>query len=218
MSAPVLDLALRAKFFGATRVLGALRLSIGKGEIVALTGASGIGKTTLLRILAGLDTEFDGTLRRPERTAMVFQEPTLLPWRDARANIRLTTGASADAADRLLAEVGLEGREEALPLQLSLGQRRRLAFARALAAAPEGLAPAALDAPGAVRAAVESLARHPEAAGVYGDCEYIDAAGRPIGATIFRKSRTAATSPNGTPGRLCSEKAKSGATSPPRRG
>ncbi|MER2507336.1 MAG: ATP-binding cassette domain-containing protein [Amaricoccus sp.] len=137
MSAPVLDLALRAKFFGATRVLGALRLSIGKGEIVALTGASGIGKTTLLRILAGLDTAFDGTLRRPERTAMVFQEPTLLPWRDARANIRLTTGASADAADRLLAEVGLEGREEALPLQLSLGQRRRLAFARALAAAPE---------------------------------------------------------------------------------
>ncbi len=137
MTAPILDLALSAKRFGATQVLGALRLTIGKGEIVALTGPSGVGKTTLLRILAGLDTAFEGTILRPERTAMVFQEPTLLPWRDARANIRLTTGASAETADRLLAEVGLEGREQALPLRLSLGQQRRLALARALAAEPE---------------------------------------------------------------------------------
>lgn len=137
MAAPVIALDLRSKAFGAREVLGPISLAIAPGETVALTGPSGAGKTTLLRILAGLDRAFDGTLTVPERIAIVFQEPTLLPWRDARANIRLTTGVGAETAERLLGEVGLRGRGDAYPGQLSLGQQRRLALARALAAEPE---------------------------------------------------------------------------------
>lgn len=137
MAAPVISLDLRTKEFGARLILGPVSLAIAPGETVALTGPSGAGKTTLLRILAGLDRAFNGTLRVPERIAIVFQEPTLLPWRDARANIRLTTGVDAETAERLLGEVGLRGRGDAFPGQLSLGQQRRLALARALAAEPE---------------------------------------------------------------------------------
>lgn len=137
MADAVITLDLAGKWFGERRVLGPLRLAIAPGEAVALTGPSGMGKTTLLRILAGLDTEFEGRLDAPKRIAMVFQEPTLLPWRDARSNITLATGASAAAAERLLGEVGLAGRGDAWPGALSLGQQRRLALARALAAEPE---------------------------------------------------------------------------------
>lgn len=130
-----LDLTDRS--FGPRRVLGPLSLSVRRGERVALLGPSGIGKTTLLRILAGLDRDFHGTRTAPERLAAVFQEPTLLPWRSALANLTLTTGASPAAARRLMAEVGLAGREGAFPRQLSLGQQRRLALARAFAAGPD---------------------------------------------------------------------------------
>lgn len=133
----VISLRLRGKNFGPVAVLGPMEITVARGETLALTGPSGVGKTTLLRILAGLDTAFDGEITRPARMAMVFQEPTLLPWRSARDNIRLTTGVSAGAAERLLGEVGLAGRGAALPGQLSLGQQRRLALARALAAEPE---------------------------------------------------------------------------------
>lgn len=133
----VISLRLRGKNFGPVAVLGPMDITVARGETLALTGPSGVGKTTLLRILAGLDTAFDGEITRPARMAMVFQEPTLLPWRSARDNIRLTTGVSAETAERLLGEVGLAGRGAALPGQLSLGQQRRLALARALAAEPE---------------------------------------------------------------------------------
>lgn len=133
----VISLRLRGKNFGPVVVLGPMEITVARGETLALTGPSGVGKTTLLRILAGLDTAFDGEITRPARMAMVFQEPTLLPWRSARDNIRLTTGVSAGTAERLLGEVGLGGRGAALPGQLSLGQQRRLALARALAAEPE---------------------------------------------------------------------------------
>jgi len=130
-------LELKGKSFAGRPVLDALTLDVGAGQRVALLGPSGIGKTTLIRIVAGLDRDFRGTLEVPERLAMVFQEPTLLPWRSALLNVTLPTGADRETAQRLMAEVGLAGRESAYPRQLSLGQQRRLGLARAFAAHPQ---------------------------------------------------------------------------------
>ena len=130
-------LELISKSFGAREVLGALTLSLARGERLAVLGPSGIGKSTLLRMLAGLDTEFRGTLTGDARRAVVFQEPVLLPWRDALANIVIASGCTPELAQYWLAQVGLAGHEAKFPRQLSLGQQRRLALARAFAAGPD---------------------------------------------------------------------------------
>lgn len=130
-----LDLTRRA--FGPVEVLGALTLSVARGERLALLGPSGIGKSTLLRILLGLDREFEGRLDAPERTAPVFQEPLLLPWRKARANLTIPARITPDAAEAWLARVGLAGLGDRYPRQLSLGQQRRLGLARGFAAGPD---------------------------------------------------------------------------------
>ena len=134
---PILELALEGKNFSDTPILGAFDLTLDAGETLAITGPSGVGKSTLLRIIAGLDPDFRGRLRRPARLAMVFQEPTLLPWRSVLANLTLTTGIGRDGAEAALAEVGLAGQGGKFPGQLSLGQQRRLALARAFSARPE---------------------------------------------------------------------------------
>ncbi|WP_306754700.1 ABC transporter ATP-binding protein [Paracoccus actinidiae] len=130
-----LDLA--GKSFADRPVLGALNLAVERGQRVAILGPSGIGKSTLLRILAGLDRDFHGQLQGGEKLALVFQEPVLLPWRQAVANITLPTGCDQAQARALLADVGLAGHEDKFPRQLSLGQQRRLSLARAFAARPD---------------------------------------------------------------------------------
>ena len=130
-----LDLA--GKSFADRPVLGALNLAVERGQRVAILGPSGIGKSTLLRILAGLDRDFHGQLQGGEKLALVFQEPVLLPWRRAVANITLPTGCDQAQARALLADVGLAGHEDKFPRQLSLGQQRRLSLARAFAARPD---------------------------------------------------------------------------------
>ncbi|GGG79763.1 ABC transporter ATP-binding protein [Salipiger pallidus] len=129
-----------AKHFGPTQVLRDVHFTVARGETVALVGPSGIGKSTVLRIVSGLDTRFDGHVQRPGTMAMVFQEPTLLPWRSARQNLTLIHDGLTEAqADAALDRVGLGGRGDAFPRALSLGQQRRLALARAFAGRPEML-------------------------------------------------------------------------------
>lgn len=136
---PLVQLDLETMQFEGVPVLGAMALELRPGETLAITGPSGIGKTTLLRILAGLETDFRGRLRKPDRIAMVFQEPTLLPWRHALDNIRLATGLGQAGAEAALDEVGLADKAGKFPNQLSLGQQRRLSLARAFASEPDVL-------------------------------------------------------------------------------
>jgi ABC-type nitrate/sulfonate/bicarbonate transport system ATPase subunit len=134
-----MELDIRGKSFAGRPVLGPIRLQLAEGQRVAILGPSGIGKTTFLRIVAGLDTAFDGSVTETGRTTLVFQEPTLLPWRTALENITLPTGVATAVARDLLTEVGLEGKDALYPRQLSLGQQRRLALARAFAPLPTTL-------------------------------------------------------------------------------
>ncbi|MES2815275.1 MAG: ABC transporter ATP-binding protein [Pseudomonadota bacterium] len=134
-----MDIDIRAKSFAGRPVLGPVRLTLAQGQRVAILGPSGIGKTTFLRIVAGLDADFDGTVSEKGRTTVVFQEPTLLPWRTALENITLPAGVTPEVARGLMAEVGLGGKDALYPRQLSLGQQRRLALARAFAPSPTTL-------------------------------------------------------------------------------
>ena len=111
-----------------------------RGEILALLGPSGVGKTTVLRIVLGLDRTFEGTVVAPRgRLGVMFQEPRLLPWLTVAANLGLIAGDAAADIPGLLAELGLAGTETLFPRALSLGMGRRVALARALIGRPEML-------------------------------------------------------------------------------
>ena len=133
----VLSVELDGFAIRGTPILGALALEVARGETVALTGPSGIGKTTLLRIIAGLESGYHGKVRLRGVPAVVFQEPTLLRWRTLAQNLCLATRISErDALDHL-ARVGLADKADLFPDQLSLGQQRRLSLARAFALRPD---------------------------------------------------------------------------------
>lgn len=123
-------------------VLRGVDLTVAPGELLSLVGPSGSGKTTILRIIAGLDHAFGGQLvwvggRRP-KTAMVFQEPRLVPWLSILDNLLLVVeDAPVTEAMTLLADVELGGSEHAFPAQLSGGMQRRASLARALLARPD---------------------------------------------------------------------------------
>lgn len=133
----MISVNIRHMAYGETEILRDVRFTLSQGESLAILGASGIGKTTLLRIIAGLIKSFDGEITGIGKLAMVFQEPTLLPWRSALDNLTLTAGITPQAAQDALAEVGLADKAGHFPGQLSLGQQRRLSLARAFAAGPE---------------------------------------------------------------------------------
>jgi len=131
--------------FGEREVLRGLDLSLADGEFVALLGRSGSGKTTLLRIFGGLDPGFEGDVLVPERRAVVFQEPRLLPWQRVLPNVSLGLPAGPAGGRHglrrlslgALAEVGLGDRAGAWPVTLSGGEAQRVALARALVREPQ---------------------------------------------------------------------------------
>jgi sulfonate transport system ATP-binding protein len=132
------------KWYGDHHVLINVSMQVGRGEIVALIGRSGSGKSTVLRVLAGLSTDHSGDSVVSGPPALAFQEPRLFPWRNVRTNVvygltrsRLAKTQARARADRALADVGLADRADAWPLTLSGGQAQRVSLARALVAEPE---------------------------------------------------------------------------------
>lgn len=130
--------------FGDRAVLQDLDLDIAEGEFVALLGRSGCGKSTLLRAMARLDVHLggDGHIEVPSPSAVLFQDSRLLPWMSVLDNVRMGTPGQRDAerARRLLASVGLAGKESAWPKTLSGGEQQRVALARALMREPRLIA------------------------------------------------------------------------------
>lgn len=140
----VLEVRIRRKAFrsagGMTRpVLRDVHFAARAGESLALLGPSGTGKSTILRIILGLERDWEGTVRLPPgRVGVMFQEPRLLPWLSVEDNLRLVQPGDGPAADvpALLEEVLLPAARQLMPAALSLGMARRVALARALAVAP----------------------------------------------------------------------------------
>ena len=145
---PIVSLRNVGKTFeSGTVALDGLSLAVGDGEFVSLLGPSGCGKSTALRIIAGLSAPSAGAIEWPAgagKIGFVFQEPTLMPWADVAANVRLPLRlAHADEADsraavtQALERVGLTDFAHAFPRELSGGMRMRTSIARALVTEPQ---------------------------------------------------------------------------------
>jgi ABC-type nitrate/sulfonate/bicarbonate transport system ATPase subunit len=140
-----LDVSIKRKSYrsasgGTIEVLREMAFTLKVGAVGALVGPSGCGKTTLLRIITGLDSDYSGTVHLPDhgKLGMVFQEPRLLPWRTVEQNVRLGAPEAADAdLDALFVALGLAAHRRHFPGELSLGQARRVALARAFAVKPD---------------------------------------------------------------------------------
>ncbi|MBS0484989.1 MAG: ABC transporter ATP-binding protein [Proteobacteria bacterium] len=144
-------------YAGGRRVLADLSYTLNAGEYVAIMGESGVGKSTLLNLIAGLDTPDSGEIRingvaissldddaatqlRREQFGFVFQAFHVLPHLTLAQNIALPlllNGATMERVQQMLEQVGLQGRGDHFPRQLSGGELQRVAIARALVHRPK---------------------------------------------------------------------------------
>jgi NitT/TauT family transport system ATP-binding protein len=142
------------RFGNGTEALRDVSFDVAAGELLSIVGPSGSGKTTLLRLVCGLTAPSEGAvaiggrpvLGPPPGMALVFQDygRSLFPWLSVARNVAfglrgLTRAERLARARSLLAELGLEGTEDAYPWQLSGGMQQRVAIARALAPQPQTL-------------------------------------------------------------------------------
>jgi NitT/TauT family transport system ATP-binding protein len=134
-----------SKSFGDQEVLRDLSFDIRSGECVSLIGPSGVGKTTVLRLITGAIAPDRGKVQVTEsKVGYIYQEPRLLPWRTTLDNIALGLRVEGgdkkrarSAAQQWVARLGLNGFAQHYPSQLSGGMQQRVAIGRALAIEPE---------------------------------------------------------------------------------
>ena len=144
--------ALEKTYANGTHALGGVTLELADGEIVAVVGGSGCGKSTMLRLAAGLDRPSGGCVRVDDTVieaphpavGVVFQEPRLLPWLTIADNIGfgladLPKAERTERVERALLRIGLAGYGPRWPRELSGGQAQRVAIARALVTQPKVL-------------------------------------------------------------------------------
>ncbi len=140
-----LTVDVRLKSFHHRVVIRNVAFDVAAGEIVAVLGASGCGKSSLLRIIAGLDQDYFGSIaihgRSSNLVGVVYQEPRLMPWLTVEQNVCFGMGNShqKSSIDAIFQEVMLENARQTLPKQLSGGMAQRVAIARALAREPDVL-------------------------------------------------------------------------------
>ncbi|MBM3574189.1 MAG: ABC transporter ATP-binding protein [Alphaproteobacteria bacterium] len=141
----MLEVSVETKSFASDKncsksILSSIHFYLKEGEVGAILGPSGYGKTTLMRIIAGLDKDFIGNVTYPKswRLGAVFQEPRLLPWRSISDNLKISTPHDQqEYCAKLLDIFGLNKHLDLFPGQLSLGLARRVALVRALAIKPD---------------------------------------------------------------------------------
>ena len=156
----MLEIKNLAKSYYTRTIFKNMNLTVNDGEVLSIVGPSGIGKTTFLRIVAGLLPANDGEMilngealdltgdRTGAQVGVIFQDFNLFPQYTVKDNVMLapqlvhheTKAEAAENADRLLQDLGLTAQADQYPFQLSGGQKQRVAIARALAMKPGILA------------------------------------------------------------------------------